>query len=58
MEDYEKEFSDKLKNNIQRKIKEMNLTQNEIVDKCRDAGVMISQGTISNISNKNIIINQ
>lgn len=53
MEDYEKEFSDKLKNNIQRKIKEMNLTQNEIVDKCRDAGVMISQGTISNISNKN-----
>lgn len=52
MEDYEKEFSDRLKENIQTKINQMNLKQNEIVDRCRDAGVIISQGTISNISNK------
>lgn len=52
MEDYEKEFNDRLKDNIQTKISQMNLKQNEIVDRCRAAGVMISQGTISNISNK------
>lgn len=52
MEDYEKEFNDKLKDNIQAKIRQMNLKQNDIVEKCRNAGVTISQGTISNISKK------
>lgn len=52
MEDYEKEYCYKLKDNIQAKLEQMKLKQNEIVDRCRAAGVMISQGTISNISNK------